>query len=263
MFDPVGGRFVSRDPIRFRGKQFGLYGYVGNRALIRWDPTGLIDGNGGGEYPGFAGKPQPDSPRPTPPQPSYPEPPKSGTGCCDGKSIDLSTSCCVNCGDKGIRIIDRSDTVTVSICYRTAQVPGGGPGRAFLGAFHMWLKTDCMEMGLGELGGGVPGVNEPGDSPSIYPPTAVNPHNGQAEQPGSFCVDIAINSCCIHNEMRPRPMFKTCGPGYNCNDFVEDSIQNCGVTDEQLDEIKRRAQQRDPNDPEDWQFWPFGVGSPI
>jgi len=58
MCDSVAGRFVSRDPIGFEGKQYCLYGYVGARPLSRWDPLGLIDGNGNGEHPYFAGGPK-------------------------------------------------------------------------------------------------------------------------------------------------------------------------------------------------------------
>jgi RHS repeat-associated protein len=51
MFDSAVGRFCSNDPIGFAGGLFCLYSYVGGRSLVRWDPSGLIDGNGGGEFP--------------------------------------------------------------------------------------------------------------------------------------------------------------------------------------------------------------------
>lgn len=42
-YDSKGGRFVSQDPIRFRGGDVNLYSYVRNEPLNRKDPTGLID----------------------------------------------------------------------------------------------------------------------------------------------------------------------------------------------------------------------------
>jgi len=62
MYDSLPGSFVSRDTIGFEGRQFCLYGYVGTRPLVRWDPRGLIDENGNGEHPDFAGKPRPTLP---------------------------------------------------------------------------------------------------------------------------------------------------------------------------------------------------------
>jgi RHS repeat-associated protein len=41
-YDPVIGRWVSKDPIRFRGRQANLYAYVGNDPVNRRDPRGLV-----------------------------------------------------------------------------------------------------------------------------------------------------------------------------------------------------------------------------
>jgi RHS repeat-associated protein len=65
MFDPVGGRFVSRDPIGFTGSRFGLYEYVSGRPSLAVDPSGLYGGWGGSTYisptpsPKPTGKPEP------------------------------------------------------------------------------------------------------------------------------------------------------------------------------------------------------------
>src|SRR5262249_29364749 len=40
-YDPHVGRFVSEDPIDFRGGDINLYAYVKNRPLMFRDPTGL------------------------------------------------------------------------------------------------------------------------------------------------------------------------------------------------------------------------------
>src|SRR5690606_15012254 len=39
-YDPVGGRWLSRDPIGEEGG-LNLYGFVGNNAVSRWDYLGL------------------------------------------------------------------------------------------------------------------------------------------------------------------------------------------------------------------------------
>ncbi|MBI4860789.1 MAG: RHS repeat protein [Candidatus Riflebacteria bacterium] len=41
VYDPALGRFLSRDPIGFKGEQWNLYGYVGNNPIRYRDPRGL------------------------------------------------------------------------------------------------------------------------------------------------------------------------------------------------------------------------------
>jgi RHS repeat-associated protein len=41
-YDPAVGRWLSRDPIRFKGGQANLYAYVGNDPVNKRDPTGYI-----------------------------------------------------------------------------------------------------------------------------------------------------------------------------------------------------------------------------
>jgi len=40
-YDPKVGRFVTKDPIGFKGGDYNLYGYVGNNPVNRVDPSGL------------------------------------------------------------------------------------------------------------------------------------------------------------------------------------------------------------------------------
>jgi RHS repeat-associated protein len=59
-YDPSIGRFLQRDFIGIRGG-WNVYGYVRGRATGRIDPSGLIDGNGGGDSVVF---PLPGAPTP-------------------------------------------------------------------------------------------------------------------------------------------------------------------------------------------------------
>ena len=43
MYDPALGRFISEDPIGFKGGDVNLYGYVHNNPINKKDPLGLID----------------------------------------------------------------------------------------------------------------------------------------------------------------------------------------------------------------------------
>ncbi|TWU40552.1 RHS repeat domain-containing protein [Novipirellula artificiosorum] len=40
MYDPVAGRFCSRDPIGFEGSPWNVYEYVGSRPIVNYDPFG-------------------------------------------------------------------------------------------------------------------------------------------------------------------------------------------------------------------------------
>lgn len=42
-YDPKVGRFVTKDPIGFKGKDYNLYGYTHNNPINYTDPSGLAD----------------------------------------------------------------------------------------------------------------------------------------------------------------------------------------------------------------------------
>jgi len=42
MYDPIAGRFLSRDPIGFNGSKWVLYEYVSSRSMLHVDPLGMI-----------------------------------------------------------------------------------------------------------------------------------------------------------------------------------------------------------------------------
>ena len=48
-YDPMEGRFISKDPIGFEGGDFVLYGYVSNNSINLNDPYGLLFGFNAGE----------------------------------------------------------------------------------------------------------------------------------------------------------------------------------------------------------------------
>ncbi len=47
-YAPSLGRFVTRDPIGYRGRDWNLHRYCGNRSINAVDPSGLITPGGGG-----------------------------------------------------------------------------------------------------------------------------------------------------------------------------------------------------------------------
>ena len=57
-YDPSLARWLSEDPIGYRGRKGNLYQYVSGQVTLLSDPDGRIDGSGGGEPPGWCGKPK-------------------------------------------------------------------------------------------------------------------------------------------------------------------------------------------------------------
>jgi len=55
-YDPMEGRFISKDPILFAGGDVNLYGYVQNNAINYYDPSGLAAAGRmlGGQVGGWA-----------------------------------------------------------------------------------------------------------------------------------------------------------------------------------------------------------------
>ncbi len=209
----------SKDPIGYlkSSKYWNLFSYVLNAPFRFVDPLGL-DVVPPGVLPSDGLNP-------------------GDSFCCGGKRGIVGRQCCVPNATKGATdgpfMFDETERSTCKVCWRRALVPGGSIGST-MGLFHMWLKCDFGEVGLGELGGGVPGQTEDEEyeSPAPYPDTGVNDHTGQADAAGSNCVDIVMPGCCMARQMVQRPTGKTCGPPpmYNCNTFVFDALNACGLS---------------------------------
>jgi hypothetical protein len=84
-YNPAIARFLSQDPLSYNAGDTNLYRYVANEPTQRIDPMGTIDLGGGGEPPGWCGKPRcrpGDEPPggtwlPNPPPQGPPTPPSS------------------------------------------------------------------------------------------------------------------------------------------------------------------------------------------
>ncbi len=107
-YDSSVSAFISRDPIGYWAKDANLYRYVANRPLGLLDPSGTIDGGGGGEPPGWCGKPncgpgdEPPGgiwgPNPnTPPPPGPYTPTGAGAAACNGYNKYIGSTC-TRCG---------------------------------------------------------------------------------------------------------------------------------------------------------------------
>ena len=92
MYDPVAGRFLSKDPIGYRGSRWGVYNFVSNSPLGYLDPWGLQEVSNDDLIDSFFPPPTAYVPEiPTPPsKPPYFELPKLPdtlhviTGTCQG-----------------------------------------------------------------------------------------------------------------------------------------------------------------------------------
>ena len=110
-YDSSLSAFISRDPIGYLGGDRSLYRYVGNRPIGLLDPSGTIDLGGGGEPPGWCGKPKCEpgdkppggswlpNPNTPPPPPSGPYTPTGeGSAACNGYDKYIGSTC-RRCGE--------------------------------------------------------------------------------------------------------------------------------------------------------------------
>jgi RHS repeat-associated protein len=124
-YDASVGRWTSKDPIRFDGGLFNLYGYVINDPVNRFDPHGTDPWYSGGIcalLPFLCGDPGPGEPPPDPLPPGgapiceEPPPPPAPSGpmacgwpcdtkegqescnrCCEFQAPDSSSKCKADC----------------------------------------------------------------------------------------------------------------------------------------------------------------------
>jgi hypothetical protein len=170
--------------------------------------------------------------------------------CCGGVDIDLSKQCCVKNTRPKPAVTEHSwaqdyveyyvfgldENTSCKVCWRRALVPGGGAG-VEVGLNHMWFSCPFTEVGLSDLGGGVPG--DDGSPLRPLPFTEITLHDGQAEAPDSGCVTISVNACCIARHTILRPTGVRCGPPpmYNCNTFVFEALRACGKDEKVIEKI--------------------------
>ncbi len=145
------GRWMTQDPIGFKGGDYNLYRYVNNRPTVLTDPSGLIPcSDGSCDGPGMGGDPPDDpdgpfdpSPSDPPSQPSpKPKPPKPVDPCkdtfCRGKIIQvrcydgpLETDCvCCSPGATYTIVACRKSSKPTEVhCNATpSPTPGTPPG---------------------------------------------------------------------------------------------------------------------------------------
>jgi YD repeat-containing protein len=181
-------------------------------------PCGSGGGTGGGHT--IAGEAVSPGPGPGPVEPSQVQYRKR----CGKKFFNPRTECCICKQNDDAKVVSRSEETEVKVCWRQAQLPGGGPAAA-LGMHHMWIETPYCAMGLGPVGGGAD-VEAGGSCPG----TAFNDHKGESAKSGSDCLSVRANACCIHENMPlGQETGKRCGPTYNCNTVVYDTLSACGV----------------------------------
>jgi len=136
---------------------------------------------------------------------------------------------------------NRNKWITVKVCVRQAQVPGGAIWAAG-GLFHMWIVLDDGdEWGLGPQNRNVPGYDS---SPNPYEPyysTSVNRHTGESTASGAECTSISVKECCIREEIKPGATGVSC-VNENCNAWTYRIVAKCGGDTERIDVLRRGAQ---------------------
>jgi uncharacterized Zn-binding protein involved in type VI secretion len=115
----------------------------------------------------------------------------------------------------------------VKLCKDEAQLPGN----QILGIEHHWLKTPNMEVGLGQAGAGVPGLNGAGGAATEWwnarGQTTMNDHSGRSSAAGATCTPVPnADVACVERELadkRTRGVF----PITNCQNEAQRIIDKC------------------------------------
>ena len=124
------------------------------------------------------------------------------------------------------------DPVTVQVGFRAAELPGGGALEEFR-IFHAWIKgPDGKELGLGPLGGGVPGSPQGPDD--IMVQTAWNDHSGESAMANAIMVDVVVSESLFRQNFQAGPTGKLWdpmgfkGPRFECNIACQNVISSSG-----------------------------------
>ncbi len=91
---------------------------------------------------------------------------------------------------------------------------------------HHWIKTDTVEAGQGERGGGIPGQAPPS---SLLPETEIANHPGESTKPGSSCKEIkCIDESCVNKKLIiGTPLGKWNPLTNNCQIFAFNVLAGC------------------------------------
>ena len=107
----------------------------------------------------------------------------------------------------------------VFLCKRAANIAWGVVD-------HHWIKTDTVEAGQGEQGGGVPGQVPPS---ALFPQTAITDHTGESKKPGATCKEIkCIDEDCANKKLKiGRPLGEWNPLTNNCQIVAFNILAGC------------------------------------
>jgi hypothetical protein len=84
----------------------------------------------------------------------------------------------------------------VFLCKRPANIAWGLVD-------HHWIKTDTVEAGQGERGGGVPGQAPPS---ALFPQTEITNHGhptSESKKPGATCTEVkCVDEDCVNKKLK-------------------------------------------------------------
>jgi RHS repeat-associated protein len=118
------------------------------------------------------------------------------------------------------------DTVPeVEVCEAVANIRGN-----VVGLKHQWFRTDSLEAGLGQAGGGVPGEGEYRlrDNSPFYTQTEITDHSGRGEASGATCRPVSnVNAQCVNGQLQIGESRGRWSPVNHCQTFVRNVLAQC------------------------------------